>query len=255
MGRGLDKAKTVDFSRHASSAALPAGARMVRSMTRRDHILSALDKLAQTYGFPFFTVSRVPARSTQKLSEAIVISNYPQDFLDLYDDSNFLPSSPVFERLRRSTVPFCRDIRLEGTLGPIDADCPVVRLARLYRMECSTYIPVHDIHGTCGVIVFSGNRGVVDEIEMKEMTFLSAQIFDRLSEVMSLPSKNAGLLSRRELECLNWVAKGKTTAEIAQILTLSDYTVNHYLGRATRKLDSVNRVQTVAKAIRAGLIG
>jgi DNA-binding CsgD family transcriptional regulator len=41
---------------------------------------------------------------------------------------------------------------------------------------------------------------------------------------------------------------------MAKILDLSEYTVNHYLSRATRKLDSVNRVQTVAKAIRAGLI-
>jgi DNA-binding CsgD family transcriptional regulator len=30
--------------------------------------------------------------------------------------------------------------------------------------------------------------------------------------------------------------------------------VNHYLNRATRKLDAVNRVQAVVKAIRAGLL-
>ena len=41
---------------------------------------------------------------------------------------------------------------------------------------------------------------------------------------------------------------------IAEILTLSEHTVNHYLNRATKKLDTVNRTQAVAKALRIGLI-
>ena len=42
--------------------------------------------------------------------------------------------------------------------------------------------------------------------------------------------------------------------EIAEILTLSEHTVNHYLNRATKKLDTVNRTQADAKALRIGLI-
>ena len=61
-------------------------------------------------------------------------------------------------------------------------------------------------------------------------------------------------LSGREIECLSWVSAGKTSIEISGILGLSEYTVNHYLNRATRKLEAVNRVQAVAKAIRAGLL-
>ena len=42
--------------------------------------------------------------------------------------------------------------------------------------------------------------------------------------------------------------------EIAEILGLSEHTINHYLNRATKKLDAVNRTQAVAKALRLGLI-
>ena len=49
-------------------------------------------------------------------------------------------------------------------------------------------------------------------------------------------------------------AAGKTSVEIAEILTLSEHTINHYLNRATKKLDAVNRTQAVAKALRLGLI-
>ncbi|MNY40575.1 HTH-type quorum sensing-dependent transcriptional regulator VjbR [compost metagenome] len=61
-------------------------------------------------------------------------------------------------------------------------------------------------------------------------------------------------MSEREIDCLNWTAAGKTSAEIAEIMMLSEHTINHYLNRATKKLDTVNRTQAVAKALRVGLI-
>lgn len=61
-------------------------------------------------------------------------------------------------------------------------------------------------------------------------------------------------LNIRETECLKWVAAGKTSNEIAQITTLSEHTVNHYLAICCRKLDSVNRVQAAVTAVRRGLI-
>lgn len=61
-------------------------------------------------------------------------------------------------------------------------------------------------------------------------------------------------LSARERECLTWTAEGKTSEEIAIILHLSAHTVNHYLKSAATKLNAVNRLQAVARAIRLGLL-
>ena len=62
------------------------------------------------------------------------------------------------------------------------------------------------------------------------------------------------MLSIRELEALHWVANGKTSSEVASILSLSEHTVNTYINSAIRKLDCVNRIQLVAKAMRMHLI-
>jgi DNA-binding CsgD family transcriptional regulator len=78
-------------------------------------------------------------------------------------------------------------------------------------------------------------------------------IFTEVVELKAAAGQNV-TLSRREVECLSWASAGKTSVEMSEILGLSEYTVNHYLNRATRKLDAVNRVQAVAKAIRAGLL-
>ncbi len=61
-------------------------------------------------------------------------------------------------------------------------------------------------------------------------------------------------LSDREIACLQLAGDGRISEEIADNLGLSVHTVNAYLGSATIKLDSVNRIQAIAKAIRLGYI-
>jgi DNA-binding CsgD family transcriptional regulator len=61
-------------------------------------------------------------------------------------------------------------------------------------------------------------------------------------------------MSRRELECLSLTADGQTSEEIAARLGLSVHTANQYLTNSTQKLNAVNRMHAVAKALRMGLI-
>ena len=61
-------------------------------------------------------------------------------------------------------------------------------------------------------------------------------------------------LSASERSCLVWCACGKTSGEIGTILSLSEHTVNHYFTIAGQKLGTNNRVHTVARAIKLGLI-
>ncbi len=56
-------------------------------------------------------------------------------------------------------------------------------------------------------------------------------------------------LTAREIECLNWTSKGKTASEVAVILGISHSTVEFHLRKAGKKLNTVNRVHLVAKAI------
>ena len=61
-------------------------------------------------------------------------------------------------------------------------------------------------------------------------------------------------LNEREIECLQLVGNGMKSEAIGERLNLSVHTVNAYLSSATTKLDAVNRIQAIAKAIRLGLI-
>jgi len=61
-------------------------------------------------------------------------------------------------------------------------------------------------------------------------------------------------LTEREKEVLTWVGRGKTSAEIAIIIGLSERTINFHCDQAMKRLDVINRTQAVAMAIARGLI-
>ena len=61
-------------------------------------------------------------------------------------------------------------------------------------------------------------------------------------------------LSPREQECLQWVCRGKSSADIGTILSLSPRTVDSYLEKVCAKLRVRTRIEAVATAVRDGVI-
>jgi DNA-binding CsgD family transcriptional regulator len=61
-------------------------------------------------------------------------------------------------------------------------------------------------------------------------------------------------LSRREYECLQWAAEGKTAWETGMILSIAEGSVAKVLAAALRKLECATKPQAVVKALRLGLI-
>lgn len=62
-------------------------------------------------------------------------------------------------------------------------------------------------------------------------------------------------LSKKEIECLQWAAYGKTDAEIGIIMSRSPSTIRFHIQNVSQKLDTVNRGQTIYKAAQLGFIG
>ena len=62
------------------------------------------------------------------------------------------------------------------------------------------------------------------------------------------------LITARELDCLKWVAAGKTAWEASVILGISERTVRFHLNAAREKLDCRTTTQAVAKAVSHQLI-
>jgi DNA-binding CsgD family transcriptional regulator len=61
-------------------------------------------------------------------------------------------------------------------------------------------------------------------------------------------------LTEREIDCLTWAARGKTSTEIAQILAATKRNVDFHIETACRKLNVSTRIQAAVKAASGGII-
>lgn len=90
---------------------------------------------------------------------------------------------------------------------------------------------------------------------MKDLVHIAHYVHQR---VYSLHAKDAQIdlnaITKREIEALEWSSEGKNPAEISALMRISLETVKAHLDSARFKLQALNRVHTVTKAIRAGLI-
>ena len=96
-----------------------------------------------------------------------------------------------------------------------------------------------------------------DDYVTKPIDFelLIAIIKHRLATPGDKAAEKSGLrLTERELQVLTWVARGKSSSDIAAILGISERTVNFHLDNAMRKAGVATRVQAAVKCAMLKLI-
>jgi DNA-binding NarL/FixJ family response regulator len=102
-----------------------------------------------------------------------------------------------------------------------------------------------------------GRRLGADDYVVKPIDFeiLATIISGRLAKIARTEAGSRQIaLADREVECLTWAARGKTSAEIAQIIGTSKRNVDFHVETACRKLNVATRVQAAVKAATGGLI-
>ncbi|MBC7282548.1 LuxR family transcriptional regulator [Hoeflea sp.] len=213
-----------------------------------------LRELAADFGLTGFMVIDIPTIADDKLAPRIALSDLPPGFLKDYDSLGLLKNSPIFAGLRRSTAPILWNIDMIDLDRPSEEVDAARQLFTRHRISISVYFPVHGANGRRAVVGFVGNRAGFGHTEMGDLGIFVMHAYDVYSKLKAENGTAATALTARELEVLHWAACGKTSGEIADIVSLSDHTVNSYMNNAMRKLDCVNRTHLVAKAMRLHLI-
>jgi LuxR family transcriptional regulator, quorum-sensing system regulator BjaR1 len=227
----------------------------IRTFETQFDIFRYMRRVVERYNMVAFLVVNLPNATSSALSQSSIITSLPPEFMSQFDRDMLMDNSPVVRQLRRSVAPFIYDVdhfplrRDDKEKADIAA-----ALIRRFRIPRGAYFPTHDITGVRGAVGILGDRPALDLRELMELHLISTLVYDRIAQIRAVDGKPKEALTDREIDCLNWTAAGKTSVEIAGIVGLSEHTVNHYLNRATKKLDTVNRTQAVAKALRTGLI-
>ncbi len=245
---------TGDETRSSENQGQDEGAEIAALETQFD-IVRYMRRKCEEYGLRYFIVFNLPGFEAEKLSAYSIVSNWPQEVLAKYDAMRMVRHSAGIRKLRLTTVPFTYDLR--EWIGESSEQMDFTELLETmanHRILIGHFFPVHDALGNRGAVVWGGESVTLGRDERLMLQMISVHIFNRLAEIGSAWKSGQVVLTEREIQCLSWTAAGKTSLEIAEILGLSEHTVNHYLNQVTRKLEAVNRTQAVVKAIRRGLI-
>jgi LuxR family transcriptional regulator, quorum-sensing system regulator BjaR1 len=134
------------------------------------------------------------------------------------------------------------------------------RLMRIYRdaqefgITDGICIPINCPGRFAATASLSGERVDTSPTARAAMRAITLCTHSRLVRIRALETAHRTRLSRREADCLAWVAKGKTDWEIGEILGISESTAHWYVERAKRRLGVSTRIQAVVGAIQEGLI-
>lgn len=182
------------------------------------------------------------------------ICNYPKAWVERYDKVGYFHIDPSIAHCRKSDQPIVWDEALFADAPALRAEASAHGLIIGWAQGIRTY------GGTCGILTLA--RTYIEltpaELEAKEhlMSFLAAVTHQAMSRTARshLVWQKPPSLTEREIEALRWAADGKTTADTAGILGLSENTVKFHIKNAIAKLDVANKTAAVAKAAVLGLL-
>jgi DNA-binding NarL/FixJ family response regulator len=153
------------------------------------------------------------------------------------------------------------DLRMPDVDGVTATERILATLPRTRIVVVTTYESDTDIlraveAGATGYLLKDASRAeLADAVRdaARGKTVLAPTVADRLVHFVRQPTSVT--LSAREVEVLAQVAKGKTNADIGQLLHISEATVKTHLLRAFNKLGVSDRTAAVTTAMSLGLLG
>jgi DNA-binding CsgD family transcriptional regulator len=183
----------------------------------------------------------------------------------LWEDHAFALNSQIFRASRVENEPFWINRRgIHARLpNPSFTGIGVRDFEQRSLVRAAIVVPLHMPFSQIGLAVFTSLDPARDDLaaefgqSAKLLAEISRRFVDGYVKVMGdnpyLPAEC--VLGPRELQCLRWIAFGKTDYEIAIILGCSNATVRYHIKRIYHKLDANNRAQAVFRACQLGFLG
>jgi DNA-binding CsgD family transcriptional regulator len=197
--------------------------------------------LADYVGASHFLLARYDLVQEQGL-DFIVTSNWPFDLVRRF-------GSELAAAYSRSTeLEKCLSL-----LAPIFSMLPddVPTPDEISRRYCSLTFCVGRTRFSLMLLFLEGV--ILSQERLREVGLLAAYGAS-FAEGKDIRSERDFELTDRELECLFWIAEGKTSDEIAVILGISRNTINNYITSVMRKTGTKTRSEAIAYAVRNNLV-
>lgn len=205
-------------------------------------------------GFEFLTVWSVPPPGSPV--KGILLNTRPLEYVQRYVEHDYVMRDPVVTHIRTARRTFSwSDVRQARRLTREEA--LIMDEAGEFGVSDGLTIPIFTARGTLGVVSPCGKAPDLSDRARSAATMIAIighQTLHRLQHPRATAADACELLTAREREVMQWVAFGKTDAEISAILHISASTVAAHVESAKRKLGTPKRAVAVIMALQRGEI-
>lgn len=227
--------------------------RLLAEPTTDEAFVRVLSGAAADIGFEFCAYT-VRASLPVTRSRIVGLNNYPAELQRRYAERNYGAIDPTLLRGAVSVLPFVWTEELFAATPELRADL------RAHGLEVGWSQSCYDGRGIGGVLTLARSREPMTTSELRHktsrMSWLTKATHEALAERMRarLVPEAAASLTVREIDVLRWTADGHTSAEVSDILSISERTVNFHINNTLQKLNALNKTAAVVKAARLGLL-
>lgn len=226
----------------------------VLKVASEDALIDILDEACSRLGCSWFALSH-HVDFLAAPGKGLRIHNYPEDWARWFDEQRLGICDPVHRASRRRAAGFLwHDMQTFSRARPGDA--AILARARRHGIHDGLTVPTHvpgDAHGS---VSFAWQKGIeaTPEALMFAQT-IGAFMFEAARQLSGLiPANDAPRLTDRQIECLQWAARGKSDSVIAQIMDLQTDTVSEHLRNARAKYSARTRISLAIRALFDGTI-
>lgn len=223
-------------------------------------LIEAFERAVQRLDFDLYSFSCWDARTSASVPAAqdhrIVAVNYPEPWIHRYQDQDYFNKDPVIRHARSTIAPYLwSDLPVHSGRELI-----ILQEANDAGVRQGLAFPIHEPWGrvflaTLATRSTSSSKPIAHELVQAEAHAMVAIFHARYSTIVGTKRKHPWVdLTPRESECLEWVAQGKSSWDIGQLMAVSEHTVNFHLKNAMRKFDTASRVTAAVRAMSLGLI-
>lgn len=178
----------------------------------------------------------------------ILYSSWPERIKELALARNW-HGGELLDAARRSKRGFLNPAEVEKYLAGLPEQGGMTGLG----LGLLWLFPLPERGGLKGEI-WAGRRRLLNPHEESLLSVAALPLMRAVSQRYAKLFGKPQRLTPREVECLRLASEGKTSEEIARMLTIAPTTVETHFKHAVAKLAARNRPHAVAEAIRVGLI-
>ncbi|WP_425261274.1 autoinducer binding domain-containing protein [Rubrivivax sp. RP6-9] len=220
---------------------------------RPEECFAQISARAAALGFEYCTHGmRIPLPITRPRTS--MHSNYPPAWLQRYNDQGYMEIDPTVAHGMRSSAPVIWNDAFFAAVPHLWQE------AQSHGLRHGWAQSRRDPEGTYSLLVLARSEGALDPRELEQLQPRMQWLVHASHEAMKASGNEAASqplpveLSDREIDVLRWTAEGKTSAEIAEILNISERTVNFHVNSVVAKLGACNKTSAAVRAAMLGLL-